>query len=110
MRNFNTLKIGDNVVVYDRYSTRVEPREYCITKIGKKYIHVGGNYNYSSKFNIENGYGEYGYSLFPGSLDEYKAHVSLKDYRIEITKKFNSIVNSLSKEELDNIMSILNKL
>lgn len=110
MKKLETLKIGDNVVVYDRYSTRVEPREYCITKIGKKYIHVGGNFNYSSKFKIENGYGEYGSSLFPGSLDEYKEHVSLDDYRKEITRKLNSVINNLSKEDLDDIMSILNKV
>ena len=110
MKKLETLKIGDNVVVYDRYSTRVEPREYCITKIGKKYIHVGGNFNYSAKFKIENGYGEYGYSLFPGSLDEYKEHVSLDDYRKEITRKLNSVINNLSKEDLDDIMFILNKV
>ena len=109
MKNLKSLIVGDKVVVYDRFSTRVEPREYVVTKLGKKYIHVGGKYGETSKFNIDTGCGEYGQSLFPGNINEYSEHVSLNEYRMVIKNKLNEVINKLSKDDLDNIMRIFDE-
>lgn len=108
MKKLETLKVGDKAVIYDRYSTRIEPREYSVIKIGRKFIHVSNCKYDVFKFSIDKGYGNYGQSLFPGSLDEFNEYISLKDYKRDVINKLNAVIDSLSKEELDNIMSIIN--
>jgi hypothetical protein len=107
MRQISELKICDKVVIYDKYSSRINPVERVVSKIGRQFIYVSnGNYD-TIKFNIENGYGKYGETMFPGSIEEYNEYISLNDYRRNILKQLEKVIYFLSKEELDNIMHII---
>ena len=108
MKKFSSLKIGDKAIIYDKYSSRIAPRECIVSKIGKKYIYTNrGKYD-TSKFDIKTGYGDYGQTMFPGTIEEYNEYISLNDYRRNILKQLEKVIYFLSKEELDNIMSIIN--
>lgn len=70
---FKDLKKGDTVVVYNSLDTRITPFETSITIIGEEWIAVIN----SDKFDCM-GYGEYGWSLFPGNMEEYNQWVETK--------------------------------
>ena len=101
---FKDLKVGDLVTIYMQYDRRFEPIEETIKKIGSKHIHAGGY-----KYNRENGYGDYGYELFPGSLQEYKSYLLTKEVAYNLLERFKSTIYDLTREELESINNILNK-
>lgn len=107
MKNkFKSLKVGDIVVMYEPYSRRFDPREEVITKIGNKYIFI--DTMYSRKFNKETGYGEYGYNIFPGNLEEYNDYIETKKMCHEVVKLLEHESKLLTKEKLEQIIKIIN--
>lgn len=64
------LKKGDTVVVFNNINTRTQPFEAPIKSIGKKWITVIN----SDKFDCM-GYGNFGWVLFPGNMEEYNQWV-----------------------------------
>ena len=110
MKKFNELVVGDVVVEYIPNDRRHDPREVTVTKIGKKYFYTSCGYGGEKKYPIENGYGEYGYEIFPDTLEQYQIwkegverfrelQISLSSYR----KK------SITEEQFNRIKNILNE-
>lgn len=100
------LKVGDTVVRYMENSNREKPTEFKITKIGKKYIHIGAHYY--EKFNRERGNGEFGYYIFPGTLSEYLAWKETQTRAHEISHRLTYAIYQLTSKELDIIESVMN--
>jgi translation elongation factor P/translation initiation factor 5A len=101
---FKNLKVGDKVVLHESYSTRTKPREYNVTKIGRQYIYID---NSNTKFSIEHGYGEYGMSIFPGTIEEYNEQIKTNEFRKIVINEFERNSRDLTKEELIAIMEII---
>lgn len=101
---FKDLKVGDLVTIYKQYDRRFEPIEETVEKTGSKYIYAGG-----SKYNREKGYGDYGYELFPGSLQEYKSYLLTQEVAYKLLERLKSTIYDLTREELESINNILNK-
>ena len=100
------LKVGDTVVRHMENSNRVNPTEFKITKIGKKYIHIDAPFY--EKFNRERGYGEFGYYIFPGTLTEYLAWKETQARAREISYRLTNTIYQLTSKELDIIESVIN--
>lgn len=100
----NTLQAGDTVVIYMEYASRPEPREGQISKIGKKYLYVN-----NIRFSKETGGAEYGYQIFPGTLDEFKAWKINQERARRLASELSRKIYRLSSEELDIIEEMLNK-
>ena len=106
---FNLLKKGDNVTTYYDYATdRRNPHPATITNIGREYIHVVDKWGEKSKYH-KNGCGEFGKYMFPGSVDELNEHFALMSYRREVVKAVEKATQDMFKEELDEIMNIINR-
>ena len=107
---FKELKINDIVTLYNELVKYDTPEEYIVDSIGKKYIHVR-DIKYPSrqklKFDKENGYGEHGICLFPSDLNGFNEYNSID--RIKLRDIFNSKLYDLSLEELNQILTILEK-
>lgn len=99
-----TLQVGDTVVVYMEYSTRDKAREYQVTKVGRQYLYAG-----SMRFSRETGGAEFGYQVFPGTLEEYNAWVEHKQRAQKMASELNRKIYMFTPEELDIIEQMLNK-
>ena len=97
------LKRGDTVVVYNT-DTRTRPFEIPIKSIGKKWITVIN----SDKFDPI-GYGDYGWKLFPGNMEEYNQWVETKEIAKNIYNDLSSKIYRLSKEELAIIEKMISE-
>lgn len=97
------LKIGSTVVIYGEYDMRNKPYETTVTKIGNKYIHTG-----RSKFEL-NGYGEYGWYLFPGSMEEFNYYREIKNKAKLLLERLKNEIYDLDMEELNIIESFIKK-
>lgn len=100
----NTLQVGDTVVIYMDYTNRHEPRQCLIEKVGKKYLYAG-----FIRFSRETGSAEYGYQIFPGTLDEFNAWKINQERARRLTSELSRKISWLSSEELDIIEEMLNK-
>ena len=107
-KKIKNLRIGDAIVVYEKYSNRFKPIEGQVTKVGHQYLHVecGSKWN-TYKFPKDTGYGEYGRYLFPGTLEEYKEMVEVEQYVREVINYIEGNRETFTREELDKVMSIL---
>ena len=103
---FNDLKVGDTVVLYEPYSKRFTPKEEKITKIGRQYIFI--DTRFKSKYSKENGYGEYGFSIFPGTLEEYNEYVEVQQLAHDVSKLIEQNSRNLNRIKLEQIISIIN--
>ena len=97
------LKRGDTVVVYNT-DTRTRPFEIAIKSIGKKWITVIN----SDKFDSV-GYGDYGWHLFPGNMEEYNQWVETKEIARNIYNDLGSKIYRLSREELAIIEKMISE-
>ena len=105
-KKFNDLKVGDTVVVYEPYSKRFTPKEEKITKIGRQYIFIDDRF--TQKYNKETGYGEYGFSIYPGTLEEYNEYLEVKELARDVSKLIEQNVCNLNRIKLEQIVSIIN--
>ena len=96
------LKKGDTVVVYHNIDTRYKPFEIPIKSTGKKWITVIN----SDKFDLR-GYGDYGWSLFPGNMEEYNEWVETKNIARDIYNELKCKIYRLSREELAIIENLI---
>ena len=115
MKKFNELSVGDIVVEWIPNDRRNTPKELTVSKIGKKYFYVSFGYGADKKYPIENGYGEFGYQIFPGTLEEFKAWTEEKEMIWELSKEIEKYRNSnvhgkhLTKDKIERIREILNE-
>lgn len=109
-KKLKSLKVGDTIVIYEPYSTRFVPVEGEITKVGRQYVHAKCKSYSEYKFTKETGYGEYGRSLFPGTLKEYHEYAKMIEYSREVSKYIDNNRKNLTREALDKIMLILKEL
>lgn len=107
-KKIKDLKVGDAIVVYEKYSNRFTPIEGEVTKAGRQYLHVqcGSKWN-TYKFPKDTGYGDYGRYLFPGTLNEYKESIEVEAYAKKVIEYIESNRPYLTRESLDKVMSIL---
>lgn len=105
-KKFNDLKVGDTVVVYEPYSKRFTPNEEKITKIGRQYIFIDDRF--TRKYNKETGYGEYGFSIYPGTLEEYNEYVEVRELAREVSKLIEQNTCNLNRIKLEQIVNIIN--
>ena len=101
------LKKGDTVVIYNDIEKRVSPFEEIVKSIGKKQITTGINCH-NSKFDCM-GYGNYGWSLFPGNMEEYNQWVETKEIARNIYNDLSSKIYRLSREELAIIEKMISE-
>jgi hypothetical protein len=105
-KKFNDLKVGDTVVLYELYSKRFTPREEKVTKIGRQYIFI--DERFTQKYNKETGYGEYGFSIYPGTLEEYNEYVEVQKMAYNVSKLIVTNTSNLNRNKLEQIISIIN--
>lgn len=105
-KKFNELKVGDTVVLYEIYSKRFTPREEKVTKIGRQYIFI--DERFTQKYNKETGYGEYGFSIYPGTLEEYNEYVEVQQMAYNVSKLIVTNASNLNRIKLEQIISIIN--
>ena len=105
-KKFNDLKVGDTVVLYELYSKRFTPREEKVTKIGHQYIFIDDRF--TQKYNKETGYGEYGLSIYPGTLEEYNEYVEVQQMAYNVSKLIVTNASNLNRIKLEQIISIIN--
>lgn len=105
-KKFNELKVGDTVVVYERYSKRFTPREEKITKIGRQYIFIDDRF--TRKYDKETGYGEYGFSIYPGTLEDYNEYIEVRELARDVSKLIEQNASNLNRIKLEQIISIIN--
>lgn len=98
------LKKGDTVVVYNDNDKRTYPFETSIKSIGKKRI----TDIQSNKFDCM-GYGNYGWNLFPGNMEEYNYWVETKKIAKNIYNDLSSKIYRLSREELAIIEKMISE-
>jgi hypothetical protein len=104
-KKLKNLKVGDTVVIYENYSNRTLPHETVIEKVGKKFVYTKNGY--INKFSIENGHGECGMVMYPGTLEEYNDSIENNKLAQEAKKLFDKECNYLTKSELLEIINIL---
>lgn len=100
----NDLKKGDTVVIYNNIDTRATPFESAIKSIGKKWI----TDIHSNKFDPM-GNGSYGWSLFPGNMEEYNEWVETKNIAKKIYNDLFDKIYRLSREELAIIEKMISE-
>lgn len=105
-KKFNELKVGDTVVLYEPYSKRFTPKEEKVTKIGRQYIFIDDRF--TRKYNKETGYGEYGYCIYPGTLEEYNEHLEVQKLAYDVSKLIEQNYGNLNRIKLEQIISIIN--
>lgn len=105
-KKFNDIKVGDTVVLYQPYSQRFTPKEEKITKIGRQYIFIDDRF--TQKYNKETGYGEYGFSIFPGTLEEYNEYVEVQKLVYNVSKLIEQNSCNLNRIKLEQIINIIN--
>ena len=111
MKKFNELKKGDTVVVYSD-NKRDEPVEYVVATIGhKKITACHPEYDrFKKSFFKENGYGEYGFYLFPGNMEEYLVFAEDKELTRKFRQEFSSMYSlHLTKDQIERIRNIINE-
>ena len=115
MKKFNELTVGDIVVEHIPYDTRNTPREATVSKIGKKYFYINVDYGKDIKYPIETGYGEFGYQIFPGTLEEFKTWNEEKEMILELSREIEKCQRKnvhgkhLTKNQIERIREILNE-
>lgn len=115
MKNFNELTVGDVVVEWIPNDRRNTPKELTVSKIGKKYFYVNFGYGADKKYPIENGYGEFGYQIFPGTLEEFKTWNEEISMTWELLKEIELYNNHrvhdkhLTKNQIERIRNIINE-
>jgi hypothetical protein len=105
-KKLNNLKVGDTVVLYEPYSRRFTPKEEKITKIGRQYIFIDDRF--TQKYNKETGSGEYGFSIYPGTLEEYNEYVEVQKLARDVSKLIEQNSRNLNRNKLEQIISIIN--
>lgn len=111
MQKIKDLKVGDTVVVYSD-SKRDDPVEYVVATIGRtKITACHPEFERCKKtFTKENGYGEYGFYLFPGNMEEYLVFAEEKELTRRFRQEFSSMYSlHLTKDQIDRIKNILNE-
>lgn len=115
MKKFNELTVGDIVVEYIPNDRRTKPTEVTVSKIGKKYFYINVGYGRDKNYTIETGYGEFGYQIFPGTLEEFKTWNEEKEMIWELSKEIEKCRNGnilgkhLTKNQIERIREILNE-
>lgn len=115
MKNFDELKVGDVVVRHIPNDKRTKPMECLISKVGRQYVYVWAGYN-EIKYNKENGYGEYGWEIFPGTLIEFNRYNEENEFFMKLRREMEKYNNScicnrkhLTKNQIERIYEILNE-
>lgn len=101
------LKKGDTVVIYNEYDHRVNPFVETIKSITKTGITTTAN-QYNSRFDLM-GYGNYGWNLFPGNMEEYNQWVENKNIAKNIYNELSKKIYRLSREELAIIEKMISE-
>ena len=101
------LKKGDTVVVYNDIDNRVSPFVETVKSITKKGVTTNSN-PYNSRFDLM-GYGNYGWSLFPGNMEEYNYWVETKNIAKNIYNELSKKIYQLSREELAIIEKMISE-
>ena len=101
-----SLKVGDTVVEYQPLDNRRSPVESKVQKIGRTYIHVGNTFTTKYDFN---GNADYGYNLFPGSLEEFKKWQERQKMARNMLNELEHKIYDFLPEDLDVINTILLK-
>lgn len=98
------LKKGDTVVLYNHIDSRTQPFEIPIKSIGKKWVTVIN----SDKFDPM-GNGDYGWTLFPGNMEEYNYWMETKEIAKNIYNDLFRKIYRLSREELAIIEKMISE-
>ena len=101
-----SLNVGDTVVEYQPLDKRRSPVESKVQKMGRTYIHVGNTFTTKYDFN---GNADYGYNLFPGSLEEFKKWQESQKMARNMLKELERKIYDFLPEDLDIINTILLK-
>ena len=101
-RKIKNLKVGDKVVAH--YANRVSEGE--VLKIGRQYITT--NHCYCNRYDF-NGWGDNGWDLFPGNIEEYNDYLETTKLSKELLKKLETIIHYLDKESLNKIQNIIDE-
>lgn len=106
IKNYSDLKVGDLVVLTDS-SKRGAPKEYPITKVGRKFLYIGEGYR-EKKFTRETGYGDFGYSIFPGTLEDYEDYQKAEVMKRELISRLDRTIMTTS--QVEKILEILTEV
>ena len=101
------LKKGDTVVLYNGIDHRVRPFVETVKSITKKGVTTNVN-PYNSRFDLM-GYGNYGWCLFPGNMEEYNQWEETKELANDIYKDLYKKIYRLSREELAVIEKMISE-
>lgn len=104
-QRFKELKVGDKVVVYFEHRKWSKPEERTISKIGRSLIYT--NSKFDSKFQKDNGYGEFGVKLFPGNIEEFNDYENFKLKAKELLNRLEHCIYDLTNDELNEIEKII---
>lgn len=105
IQKYSDLKVGD-LVVLKEISKREAPKEYPITKVGRKFLYIGEGYN-EKKFTRETGYGDFGYSIFPGTLEDYKDYQRAEGLKRNLISRLGHTIMTTS--QVEKMLEILNQ-
>ena len=101
------LKKGDTVVLYNDINHRIGPLVETVKSNTKKGVTTTNN-QYNSRFDPM-GSGSYGWSLFPGNMEEYNQWVEPNKIAKDIYNDLSSKIYRLSKEELAIIEKMISE-
>lgn len=101
------LKKGDTVVLYNNIDHRASPIVETVKSNTKKGVTTTIN-RYNSRFDLM-GNGNYGWSLFPGNMEEYNQWVETKKIAKDIYNDLYSKIYRLSREELAIIEKMISE-
>lgn len=105
IQKYSDLKVGD-LVVLTEISKRETPKEYPITKVGRKFFYIGEGYR-EKKFTRETGYGDWGYSIFPGTLEDYDDYQRAEELKRKLISGLG--VRILTTSQVEKMLEILNQ-
>lgn len=104
-QRFKELKVGDKVVVYFEHRKLSQPEERTISKIGRSLIYTDSKFD--TKFQKDNGYGEFGVKLFPGTIEEFNDYENFKLKAKELLNRLEHCIYDLTNDELNEIAKII---
>lgn len=108
IERIQNLKVGDFVTIYDAYGNNIDRMRLVtstVEKIGRSYIWVD-----RTKFNKDQGHGEFSKSLFPGKREEFIEWFNNKYAAREVVSELNKYSDCLESEDIKTIKDIINRI